>query len=427
MCHCCEKCFSNSYIQTFIKSHGNVGDCDYCNSRNVYVTSIDTLGFFFRECFDKAYEYIEEGTGAYYDSEEKEYCGPNGEEATRYSVLDILEKEYAFDDISNTALIEDIMNASSPSIRDIQNGETDPYSDIYDDCYTVKNDLYGVYATKTYHTWEQFKFIVKHYNRFFDVDGYLNNLDLRKQLLDQIRPFIMEYEAIIPSNEVFYRARKKEPTLDFDNLIINKELSPAPAKYAQTNRMSPSGISYLYLASSPDTACAECRYTNEDVILATFFTKSELQIIDFSQNASMPSDSIFSQEYDHDNYWVNNFLKLLKKEISLPIDSEKNDHSYEYVATQLIAEYIRSIGYDGIGFNSSVSDGKSYCFFCGPDLNYCKYDYGIFDDFTYNYDFLPSFLESFEIEKISLLHVSKSGKLQDLNKTRKNNVNTLDQ
>ena len=217
MCHCCEKCFSNPYIQDFIKNHGDVGDCDYCNSKNVYVTSITTLGFFFRECFDKAYEYIEEGTGAYYDSEEKEYCGPHGEEATKYSVLDILENEYVFDDISNTALIEDIMNASSPSIRDIQNGEIDPYSDIYDDCYTVKNDLYGVYATKTYHTWEQFKFIVKHYNRFFDVDGYLNNLDLRKQLLDQIRPFIMEYETIIPSNEVFYRTRKKEPTLDFDN------------------------------------------------------------------------------------------------------------------------------------------------------------------------------------------------------------------
>lgn len=47
------------------------------------------------------------------------------------------------------------------------------------------------------------------------------------------------------------------------------------------------------------------------------------------------------------------------------MDDKKEAHSYEYVATQIIAEYIRSLGYDGICFNSSVGRGKVMYFFVG--------------------------------------------------------------
>ena len=51
------------------------------------------------------------------------------------------------------------------------------------------------------------------------------------------------------------------------------------------------------------------------------------------------------------------FLKRFTDEISAATDNENKDHSYEYVATQLVAEYIRLLGYDGIGFNSSTGTG----------------------------------------------------------------------
>lgn len=420
MCFCCENCFTNIHIKEYIKEQNILGQCDYCHAKNSFVINIVDIGAFFRESFNKAYEPLDAGTGSYYDPEEKEYCGQGGEPAQRYSVMDILEDECVFDEVmTNKKLVEDIMTASGPSFRDIKHGEIDPYGDIYNECYVLKDDLEGVYGTQIYYTWDHFKFIVKHYNRFFDVDGYLNNVDYRKKLLDAIQPLIMEYDHIIPVDELFYRARRIS-SIDFDTFVINKELSPAPPQNAQTNRMSPAGISYLYVSSTKETACEECRYIDEDVIIAEYRNKKELQIIDFSKTPYILSTSIFSEDYDHDTRWLNQFLNLFVEEISRPVDSNntKIDRSYEYVATQLIAEYIRSLGYDGIGFKSSVGEGVSYCFFCGPDLKYSKSDYGIFDE--YICQMLPSFLESFNISSVSLFHVNKSKKLQDLHRVRNN-------
>ena len=127
--------------------------------------------------------------------------------------------------------------------------------------------------------------------------------------------------------------------------------------------------------------------------------------------------SIFSDDYDHNMSWINNFLSLFAEEISKPVD-ENIDRAYEYVATQFIAEYIRCLGYDGIGYKSSVDQGISYCFFCGPDLKYCKSDYGIFDDMESYFKTLPSFNEIFNINSISLYNVSEEQELRFLNKTR---------
>lgn len=48
------------------------------------------MGIYLRDCIDKAYEGCVDGTGGMYDSEEKMYLGPNGEEATTYSIREIL-------------------------------------------------------------------------------------------------------------------------------------------------------------------------------------------------------------------------------------------------------------------------------------------------------------------------------------------------
>lgn len=418
MCYCCVNCFHNDDIKNYIKSNNRIGECNYCGSKNVLTISTEDIGVFFRECFSKAYETLDSGTGAYYDPDDKDYCGPNGSPVTRYSILDILENEEAFEDEPNITLIKDIINSSGPSIRDIQNGDFDIYANINDNCFVIISDLYGTYGTKAYYTWDQFKFIVKHYNRFFDVDGYLNQTDSRLTFLESLRPLLMEYESVLPKNKKFYRARKNESNFEFESLVINKELSPAPPKYAQTNRMSPAGISYLYVSDSPTTANAECRYKNEDVLIAEYIAKNDLQIIDFSQQVYIENVSIFSDEYDHDAHWLNNFLKLFADEISKPVGTSKNK-DYEYVATQFIAEYIRCLGYDGIAFKSSIADGINYCFFCGPDFEYSKNEYGVYDDYV-SYTTLNSFLDFFGIQSISLVRVDNDGKLSYPIMTRKN-------
>ena len=141
-----------------------------------------------------------------------------------------------------------------------------------------------------------------------------------------------------------------------------------------------------------------------------YVLKEELTIIDFSQVAFVTTKSIFSEEYDHDLRWINNFLDAFIKEITSPVDDKKEDHSYEYVATQVIAEYIRSLGYDGICFNSSVGRGKSYVFFCGPNMEYSSDGYDYIDEYLWDtYPKLTYFTDWFDIQKLEYNYVFQDG------------------
>ncbi|MBR5650321.1 RES family NAD+ phosphorylase [Pseudobutyrivibrio sp.] len=114
---------------------------------------------------------------------------------------------------------------------------------------------------------------------------------------------------------------------------------------------------------------------------------------------------------------MNSFWKSFVKEISEPVSEDKEDHSYEYAATQLVAEYYRTKGYDGICFKSSVGPGKNYVFFMGPDPKYTANAYPYPFNSEYYFDNLPileEFTDVFIINEIN--HVD--GKLNII-KTRK--------
>lgn len=86
--YCCKNCFNNLYIKEFASNKNCIGDCDYCGSTSVNIVSVEEIGQYFRECFGKAFESIEEGTGAMYDSDTKEYWVNQ-----RYSVKDVVNEE----------------------------------------------------------------------------------------------------------------------------------------------------------------------------------------------------------------------------------------------------------------------------------------------------------------------------------------------
>ncbi|MDO4447005.1 MAG: RES domain-containing protein [Lachnospiraceae bacterium] len=410
MRYCCEKCFSNKYLKEYILSENKGGKCDYCNSNGVNIISTEKIGAYIRECLKKAYEDIENGTGAYWDSEEKQYCNRTGRMADPYSIRDILvEEENVLNEaVIDTTILEDIFSDSGLSFEEKKQGELDVFEDI-DNCNLVlKDDLYGLEATKMYYTWEFFKYITKYYNRFFDIDKDCQ----RRHYLKELVPYLLEYETVIKEGTIYYRARKlnEEKLYDLENKDVYKEMAPAPPKYATTNRMSPAGISYLYVASDRETAYKECRYKDAMVMVAEYVLKEELTIIDFSQVAFVTTKSIFSKEYDHDLRWINNFLDSFIKEITSPVDDKKEDHSYEYVATQVIAEYIRSLGYDGICFNSSVARGKSYVFFCGPNMEYSSDGYDYIDEYLWDtYPKLTYFTDWFDIQKLEYNYVFQDG------------------
>ena len=126
-----------------------MGECEYCGSHNVSLISPRTLGEYMCSCLEKAYEYIDEGTGAtMYDSEDEMYLGPDGKEATVYSVREILMEEEVFADITDSDALLDELFLGLLSYEEQKDGAYNPFYDIDIECFVVKDDLYGLEATQ---------------------------------------------------------------------------------------------------------------------------------------------------------------------------------------------------------------------------------------------------------------------------------------
>lgn len=405
---CCEQCFQQDDIKNYIKKDQKIGDCCYCRKKNVAIKETKEVGEFIRDALDKAYEMLGEDTGSMYDPEDDEYVGPDGEK-TGISVREILfYEEEIFNYNSGTEqLFSDLFHDSEISYEDIKNGEFDKYEDIDSDLFVVKNALYGSESIAEYCEWEKFKHLVKYYNRFFDINP---KGEKRDKLLAALNPYFKKMVEVLPQGAELYRVRKMDiqSAEHLNSLDIYKELSPAPPKYAVNNRMSPAGISYLYVATQPQTAYLECRLHDGDcAVQSKFITKKDLHVLDLSSEVNfIINNSIFSITYNPDNMWINEFLNHFEDEISRPVNPDK-DRSYEYIATQMVAEYVRLLGYDGIKYRSSVSpEGFNYVFFCGPNKQISGDIYDYYDE-TIEIEELRYFTDWFYIKDVKAVKIGE--------------------
>lgn len=426
---CCDKCFKNQDIINYILSNGVIGDCPVCGNRGVKTISLKELGQFIRECLDKAYEELDEGTGAIYDSEDECYIDADGEDAHGESVHNILiEDEDIFSsDINAEELLEVIFNLSAPNFREIQKGEIDKYPDIHDCRYVLRDSLFGVEASEEFYDWQEFRHRTMYYNRYFDVD---NDNNSRNNLLDSISIIFPAMEESLEADAILYRVRGLDELPDsFTDIDYYKEISPAPPKFAVSNRMSPQGISYTYLATSPETCYKECRMKpGEYALVGKFIIKKNLRILNLSSKKFLyVRNSIFDKNYKHGLNWINEFIRVFSMDISSVINPL--DKEIEYVPTQVIAEYIRSKGYDGIKFESSVNKGSyNYTLFCGPNKEISSEYYPTwFLTYWYNKDlvFFTKWLKLINIKLVELISDTYGEKvLESTNDIRRSDIVT---
>jgi hypothetical protein len=157
----------------------------------------------------------------------------------------------------------------------------------------------------------------------------------------------------------------KEPLVEYLRCPA-KELGPPPPKTAKSNRLNPAGISVFYSALELDTCIAELRPpVGDHVISGEFrFTRS-LQIMDFTKFSALPiTESPFHPEY-RTMRLRQKFLKQLVDEVSQPI--LPGDTNLDYIATQVIAEYLatrRDPTIDGMIYKSAqCPEGKNLVLF----------------------------------------------------------------
>lgn len=382
---CCINCFNNDFIKAVIKEQNEIGVCSYCDmdeQESADVTDIDVIGEIIRTGLSRAYENATRSDLPYYYYESLNLTK---------SIADVLidEKEVFSEVLINTAdvldFIQDLFKSSGPSDRDIMQGGVDEWEE--GDAKIIKIDeIYSNEGTQIlYSNWNEFKYIVKHVNRFFDVGG------LREEMLYTLTEYFQQMELILPNDTHIWRARLNINPL-FDQLDDMKyELGPPPRDLAISLRMNPAGISYFYGSFDKNTCKKEVRHqSNDNIVYGHFATKKELQIVNLS--VAIYSKSIFDPEYDHFMNWASTFLEGFVKDISKPINEESA--FIEYIPTQILSEYIRKLGYDGLCFKSCFTGELNYTLFCGREEVSKSKDYHT--EFT-QINQIPEFTEWFEL------------------------------
>lgn len=195
---------------------------------------------------------------------------------------------------------------------------------------------------------------------------------------DQITKMLLKYvdcaEMLIKKENGFYRARtgvedKKRSVITggFEGQDIfvpfsGTKIGAPPPGIAGIGRLNRAGVTYLYCATDKYTAISEIRPHPGDVVsIGKFITNRDLRIFDLT-------DSQFLNFYQSDKRLrefgrLNTFSELMQQVIP---PAER----HVYSITQLIADCIRKLDFDGILFASSVGTGDNLVVFEPELLHY---------------------------------------------------------
>ncbi len=222
--------------------------------------------------------------------------------------------------------------------------------------------------------WNEFSETIKHENRYM---AKIENKDVLKSL------FCALAREVEPDQGTWFRARLWNGGSVED--IKEEKLKEAPRDKAVEGRMSPRGISCLYISDSVEGAMAEIRASRHDeVAVMEMRPKEPLRILDLSR---IDEISPFDENVDCGSL-ASNKVNLLQMKDALTKPMRSTDDKIEYVPTQFIAEFARLAEFDGIGYNSVLheKDGR-------PSYNIASFV--LFDD-------------AFERVSMRLYRVSKS-------------------
>ena len=137
--------------------------------------------------------------------------------------------------------------------------------------------------------------------------------------------------------------------------------APPSDKAQKPGRVNPPGIAYLYAATGFKTAIAEIQPMNGELVsVAKIQTKKKLKLFSFDFHESLRNTKAMKapirdfKKYTGKSYWeLEVFFDTISELFSKPVLGNADN----YYVTQYISEYIKSKGFDGIKFKSSLKKG----------------------------------------------------------------------
>lgn len=203
------------------------------------------------------------------------------------------------------------------------------------------------------------------------------------QLIDHLKfsnrffpPKTIPYERLEALGEVI--VKNSRPVLAGSSLFRGRMISEPvplsaadmgmpPRHLARGGRGNPPGIPHLYLALERETCVAECRPgMNEYISVAEFqaikdFTTLDLETVDAINPFTSSPDGDASL-YLHSRA----VLTRLRSEISTPARS--SDSNLDYISTQFLCEYVKSLGLSGVIYPSTLYGGGTNLVLFNPEV-----------------------------------------------------------
>jgi len=363
--YCCINCFSDSEIKKFIESDEKNGNCDYCQSSNVYIGNVDDVGHFIMEGFERYYEDAANHVG---------YCSSDGGYQLPTSDTEeilLYEEEIFGEALSDPdSLLKDLVkNDGTPYVR------KDPYGPPSGDPDEIR---YWKSFCKTVKTKQRFTNFLSSEDEDQDDPSQPKNF-----LFHLAHNFMPDLIKVIQPGTIIYRARINNE----DRELLHEKLTSPHQQRARNSRMSPAGISFFYGGLTPEVCIHEVRpNVAEHVVVAEFEVIQKLFVlnlaIEFEARRSI-FDPYYSFSYEE---CFKPFLEHFVDDISKPI--RKTDNEIEYVPTQVFTEFIKAINFknyfycsddnanesdiflNGVQFKSSImKDGMNLVLFRGPEIS----------------------------------------------------------
>ncbi|MDU4478586.1 RES family NAD+ phosphorylase [Clostridium sp.] len=344
---CCIDCFKDNFLREQLELRKNIGNCEVCGKRNVFIYDTDKDNYLA--------QYLD-GICDIYECDEG-----NLSNLLSYE----LDKKWGIFNLESEKIQELIINICKETYE--------INSDIFLKKVIIKelNDkefMENNSMLKTY-KWEDFTNSIKNTNRFHS--RHLN-LEILKKLFDRLK-------GEITKQQTFYRARISDI-----NGFSTDEMGAPPSKLSTAGRANSAGISCLYLADNMNTTIHEIRARHLDFIsIGEFKLEDDFEDIKIVDLTRM---SMISPFEDESPMWfianIDNIRKL-ENEIAKPL--RRQDSELDYLPTQYISDFIKSIGYDGIKYKSTLnSDGNNYAIFSEDKFKCVNVEVYHIDNLTYN-------------------------------------------
>jgi hypothetical protein len=204
-----------------------------------------------------------------------------------------------------------------------------------------------------------------------------NYFKVEEELLKILAKFTEVAEISLDKGATFYRARvgvsEKKRALGNGfateyhfTPYTESDIGSPPPLMASAGRINRPGVAFFYCATDKYTAVAEVRpHPGDNVSIGKFSLLNKSKMFNLSESQLL---HFYSSDKSLDAYIPLNTLSNYMNKVIPP--SERQQYSF----TQLIADCIRQMGFDGILFNSTVGNGENIVLFDPSIFSYTNED-----------------------------------------------------